>query len=107
MTITNKIWLTPAAILIFAGCAAPAFADRPFSEPAPQMTVDPNNNMSMVWANLGAFGSVPAADVARGATICSRLDTPTERYVARGYHPRALDANGAPYNGGGFNCVRS
>lgn len=62
-------------------------------------------NGVMTWVNTRAFLPVPAALAKQGDTVCAVFDSPTRRHRAAGYHPRALNAQGKPFPGGGYFCV--
>lgn len=57
-----------------------------------------------VWDNPAAFGPVPADQYDRGVKVCATMNTRELTYLPTGYHPRALDADGVEYQGGGFYC---
>lgn len=73
---------------------------------------DPNvprlvmRNGVMTWVNTRAFQPVPAALLKQGEAVCRIFDTPTQKYRPAGYHPRALNAEGKPFPGGGYFCVK-
>jgi hypothetical protein len=58
------------------------------------------------WDNASYFGLVPAALAAKGAATCATLNNQNAKYVATGYHSRALDVDGNPFAGGGYYCVQ-
>lgn len=59
-----------------------------------------NQNNTPVWDRPRAFGPVPEELKAKGDEICKR-DGAKE---AIGYHPRAINLDGQPFEGGGFLC---
>ena len=59
-----------------------------------------------VWDNPRAFGPVPNELVATGEKVCATMNTGTERYLPKGYHPKALDSEGIEFLGGGYYCVK-
>ena len=63
-------------------------------------------NGVMTWVNTRAFKPVPSALLKQGESVCRIFDTPTQKYRAAGYHPRALNAEGKPFPGGGYFCVK-
>jgi len=97
--------LTATAILALAGCVTGPKIGQVAGDTAPRLVVNPADQ-SVSWDNPGAFGPVPATEAEHGAVACSGLDTDKVKFKALGYHPGALDANGAPFQGGGFYCVR-
>ena len=54
------------------------------------------------WDKPGAFGAVPASELARGTAICAQNNAKAKPLA---YHPAPLDLNGRPMPGGGFLCV--
>jgi hypothetical protein len=57
-----------------------------------------------VWDNPAAFGPVPSEQYERGVKVCATMNTRELTYLPTGYHPKALDADGVEYQGGGFYC---
>jgi len=57
-----------------------------------------------VWDNPAAFGPVPADQYERGVKVCATMNTRELTYLPTGYHPKAIDAEGVEYQGGGFYC---
>jgi len=55
----------------------------------------------LYWDNPRAFGGVPTSLQATGDDICRSLGFEQ----ANGYHPKALDVNGRPIDGGGYFCA--
>ncbi len=58
-----------------------------------------------VWNDPSAFGPVPLALQKTGDEVCATMNAPDKKYVARGYHPKAIDADGVEFQGGGYYCV--
>ncbi len=58
-----------------------------------------------VWDNPRAFGPVPKELVATGEKVCATMNMGAERYLPKGYHPKALDYEGIEFLGGGYYCV--
>lgn len=58
-----------------------------------------------VWNDPSAFGPVPLSLQKTGDAVCATMNTPDKTYVARGYHPKAIDADGVEFQGGGYYCV--
>lgn len=82
------------------GCAA--FTVGPGDKPAeipPKIEIGENN--TPVWDRPEAFGPVPEELKDRGDKKC-KDDGARE---AIGYHPRAINLNGQPFEGGGFLCA--
>lgn len=101
----KNIFIPLLACLALTGCvSAPAIGTAP-SAIAPKIIIDPNDSKNRVWDNPGAFGPVPAADSARGAKTCSTLDKDGVQFKAAGFHPKAQNIDGKPFDGGGFYCV--
>jgi hypothetical protein len=63
-------------------------------------------NGVMTWVNANAFKPIPAALLKQGEAVCRIFDTPTQKHRPAGYHPRALNAEGKPFPGGGYLCVK-
>lgn len=96
-----------SATLVLTACVtAPAVGQAP-SAIAPKIIVDPNDSKNRVWDNPGAFGPVPASENARAAKTCSTLDKDGVQFKAIGYHPKAQNIDGKPFDGGGFYCIPS
>jgi hypothetical protein len=55
---------------------------------------------------LRAFGPVPNELISTGEKVCSTMNMGTERYLPKGYHPKALDSEGIEFLGGGYYCVK-
>ena len=87
--------------VLFAGCAAMP-GDREGATPPKLVTT----GEGAAWDNPGAFGPVPAAKAAAGAKVCETLNTKDAKYVAKGYHSKALDLNGKTFADGGYYCMR-
>ncbi len=58
-----------------------------------------------VWSDPSAFGPVPLSLQKTGDAVCATMNTPDKTYVAQGYHPKAIDADGVEFQGGGYYCV--
>ena len=99
--------------LLFMGCASQPEVQPPQGPGLVQATIPPRivaspaNPDARIWDNPAAFGPVPERLEKAGEILCGKLDTSTVRYVARGYHYKALDFNGNPMLGGGFLCLPS
>jgi outer membrane murein-binding lipoprotein Lpp len=86
-----------------AGCASVPKPGKVASETPPRLVA--KADQTLAWDNPSAFGPVPAAEAARGASVCGSLDNDKTKFKATGYHAGALDAYGNPFPGGGFYCV--
>lgn len=87
--------------IILTGCAAsPGDRER---DPPPHLTV--GENKQPIWANAENFGPVPLDKVSAAAAACSSLNKDGKRYVASGYHSKALGKDGVALPNGGFFCV--
>lgn len=58
-----------------------------------------------VWSDPSAFGPVPLTLQKTGDAVCATMNTPDKTFVARGYHPKAIDTDGVEFQGGGYYCV--
>lgn len=98
--------LSAAALALLAGCAsAPRMGAQPSDTP-PRLVLtekkDPSTGKLLLdWDRPGAFGAVNGTLKALGDGACMSARVDLE---ALGYHPKALDENGQPMNGGGFYC---
>ena len=95
----KKFWPISAALglsLAVSACAIYPSVGSEQSATPPRIVV---KDGAKVWDNPGLFGPVPADVAAKGAQVCGANNE------ARGYHAKALDANGNPFTGGGFYCV--
>lgn len=93
------------AIATLAGCAySPPIGSEPAATP-PRIVTDKNDPKKLIWDNPGAFGPVPASEMARGEKACSSMDTAEQKFYPKGYHPKAENVQGQPFQGGGFFCV--
>ena len=100
------IWI---ALVIAAVMSAAAFTQAPTPTPYVNASAVPRlviRNGVMTWVNTQAFKPVPSALLKQGESVCRIFDTPTQKYRAAGYHPRALNAEGKPFPGGGYFCVK-
>lgn len=97
--------LIATAVFALTACVGAPKIGKVAGDTPPRLVVNPADQ-SVSWDNPGAFGPVPVSEVQRGAGVCGGLDADKVKFKAIGYHPGALDANGAPFQGGGFFCVR-
>jgi hypothetical protein len=89
--------------LLLAGCVtAPGPGTHEGAIP-PKLVM---KDKAKTWDNAGNFGPVPVAMAAKGAATCATLSTNDAKYIATGYHSKALDVDGKPFMGGGYYCVR-
>lgn len=98
--------ITFTACLVFAflsGCAGSPGPGAQEGVVPPKIVLKDN---AKTWNNAGNFGPVPAALAAKGASTCATLNTQSAKYMATGYHSKALDMDGKPFPGGGYYCVR-
>jgi hypothetical protein len=96
-----KVFLVSCtAVALLTGCAlmAPAGPSGEPSQTQPRMVATTD---SKTWDNPALFGEVPRDLQSSGDAYCQ--DFGFER--AAGYHPKPLDENGDPFDGGGFYCV--
>lgn len=56
------------------------------------------------WDNPSAFGPVPKGLQTTGDSICATINTRWKTYHATGYHSKAQDLNGVPFERGGYYC---
>lgn len=99
----KSIWMLLPATLLATACASMMnVGDKPDDIP-PRLVR--NGDGRIGWDRPSAFGPVPAAVAAKGAAVCSSLDSAGVHYRALGYHPQALDLQGKPFADGGFYCV--
>lgn len=98
-----KFQLTVISVtaLFIAGCSTMPGSQEGATPPKLVTTSD-----GTTWDNPAAFGPVPASLAAAGAKVCDSLNTKDLKFVARGYHSKALDLNGRPFPSGGYFCVR-
>jgi hypothetical protein len=89
--------------LLLAGCVTAPGPGAQEGAPPPKLIMKDN---AKSWDNAGNFGPVPAALAAKGSTTCATLNTMEAKFVATGYHSKALDVDGKPFMGGGYYCVR-
>jgi hypothetical protein len=106
MLLKNSFLCAMASLALSACVMAPTVGSAP-SETPPKIIVDPADSKSRIWDNPATFGPVPASEKARGAAVCSSLDRDNLKHVAIGYHPKAQNIDGKPFDGGGFFCVRN
>ncbi|MCK6390387.1 MAG: hypothetical protein L6Q40_05095 [Azonexus sp.] len=90
-----------SAALLSACVMAPTIGSAPSDTP-PKLVQE---GKTLGWSSSAAFGPVPASEAARGEKQCSGLNTKDVQYKAIGYHPKAQNADGKPFVGGGFYCV--
>lgn len=107
MSITRQGFrLSGSRLLAFATLAA-VFSVHTAAAPN-----DPNvprleiRNGVMTWVNARAFKPIPAALLKQGEAVCRIFDTANQKHRPAGYHPRALNAEGKPFPGGGYLCVK-
>lgn len=94
-----------ASAAVLSACVmAPSIGSAPSDTP-PKIVIDKADGKNRGWDSSSAFGPVPTAEAVRGEKVCSALNTKDVQFKAIGYHPKALDANGKPFVGGGFYCV--
>ena len=99
----KTIFMVFCVVSMLGGCVvAPGPGAQEGASP-PRLVLKDN---SKTWENAGNFGPVPASLVATGAATCATLNTQNAKYVATGYHSRALDLDGKPFESGGYYCVR-
>ncbi len=92
--------LMMAGVSLFSGCSfTPAIGSKPDVNP-PKIVVNKDGLKS--WDRPGAFGPVPANLVAKGSAVCAGVG---EEFVAKGFHPGALNQNGQAFADGGFFCA--
>jgi hypothetical protein len=92
-----------SAVATFSITLSVYAATAPRDPKVPRLEV---RNGVMTWVNTDAFKPIPAALLKQGEVVCRIFDTPTQKYRPAGYHPRALNAEGKPFPGGGFFCVK-
>lgn len=93
------------AVATLAGCAySPPIGSEPAATP-PRIVADKSDPKKLIWDNPGAFGPVPASEMARGEQVCSKLNTDNMKFYPKGFHPKAQNYQGMPYEGGGFYCA--
>lgn len=104
MLLKNAVVSVATGLALSACVMAPSIGSAP-SETPPKIIIDPADNKSRTWDNPSAFGPVPASEAARGAKTCSTLDRDNVKFAALGYHPKAKNIDGKPFEGGGFFCA--
>ncbi|MFM1880335.1 MAG: hypothetical protein RLZZ344_569 [Pseudomonadota bacterium] len=77
---------------------------KPSAKPADKAPRLIMRDGARVWDNPAAFGPVPADQYERGVKVCATMNTRELTYLPTGYHAKAVDAEGAEYQGGGFYC---
>jgi hypothetical protein len=106
MSITRHVKRSGPSLLVFATLAAmfPGHSGASPQDPGvPRLEL---RNGIMTWVNAKAFKPIPAALLKQGEAVCRIFDTPTQKHRPAGYHPRALNAEGKPFPGGGYLCVK-
>lgn len=75
-----------------------------FPDPPPEMAMQ---NGTVIWLNEGSFRKPRGAAKVNGDRACAKMNQPGVRFVATGYHPRAigLDGKRIPPHAGGFLCT--
>lgn len=87
-----------------AACASGPMVGSKESDTPPRVLV--TNDGTRTWDNPSAFGPIPSDKVALGKSICESVNTDIANYAAIGYHSKAINADGIPFQSGGFLCVR-
>ena len=90
-------------IALISGCVVAPVPSAKEGAIPPRLVIKDN---AKTWDNASNFGPVPVVLTAKGAATCATLNTQNAKYVATGYHSRALDLDGKPFAGGGYYCVR-
>ncbi|MDP9901021.1 hypothetical protein [Variovorax ginsengisoli] len=93
--------LASGTAMLLMGCAAVPGAKE--GEVAPKIS---KYGDELRWDNVGSFGPVPPALAMTAAADCATLNKADTKYVATGYHSKALDLNGKPFPGGGYFCTK-
>jgi hypothetical protein len=106
MSITRHIKPSRPSLLVFATLAAMFSGHSGASPQGPGVPRLELRNGVMTWVNASAFKPIPAALLKQGEAVCRIFDTPTQKHRPAGYHPRALNAEGKPFPGGGYLCVK-
>ena len=99
----KKILAICLPLVLLAACAAPAIGDKQ-GDVAPRIII---KNDVRTWDNPGAFGPVPAELQDNGQKVCETLNTEQYKHEVRGYHAKAENLEGQPFEGGGYYCVRT
>lgn len=98
MKFISMALLAGAAFL--TGCAStPGYFE---AKTAPKIIVKDGKN---VWDNVAYFGQVPLRLAGKGEQTCATMNTDKAKYIAKGYHSKALNMDGVPFPGGGYYCV--
>lgn len=99
-----KLGVTLACGLL-AACAQGLLVGETPSDPPPAVAKlgarDGKGNEYLTWDRPWAFGKVPPELQSAGDVGCMKIDV---HLRAVGYHPKAMDLNGRPMQGGGFYC---
>lgn len=101
----KSAWLASVTgiLLLTTGCATgPGPVE---AELAPRLIVMYGGVVG--WNHPRRFGPVPPTRMVFAQRICGELDTPSHRYVAIGYHSRALGVDGTPLPEGGVLCRKT
>ncbi len=94
----SNMLLASAVVSVLASCAVVGPGTKADAVP-PRIVIDSNKVGS--WDRPNAFGPVPAELQAAGNATCKGVGAEK----ATGYHPKALNADGKPFVGGGYYCV--
>lgn len=106
MSITRSagLWIAKVSMVTVLITMLSARATAAPSDPdVPRLEI---RNGVMTWVNAKAFKPIPAALLKQGEAVCRIFDTATQKHRPAGYHPSALNAEGKPFPGGGYLCVK-
>lgn len=106
-SVSQSIILSALALSL-AGCSHGNLMLGEPSDPPPRLAMfgakDAKGQQYMTWDRAEAFGRVPADRQAAGDITCMKLQIGLR---AQGYHPRALNLQGQPFQGGAYFCQLS